>query len=97
MKKKNYGWKKFNIFFYQKLQFFFKHVQTTGETFSAQKRTASTSKRETFKLFLIDGHFFPLGSGSGSGSSDLIEAGSDQDLKHSSFYDVGTGTRSFVY
>jgi hypothetical protein len=42
-------------------------AQATGETFSPQKRTSSTSKDENSDLFSIFlGHFCPPGSGSGS-------------------------------
>ena len=42
-------------------------VQATGEAFSPQKRTSSTSKDENSVLFSIFlGHFCPPGSGSGS-------------------------------
>jgi hypothetical protein len=56
----------------QKLQFTYplasiKDVQATGEAFSPQKRTSSTSKHENSVLFSIFvGHFCPPGSGSGS-------------------------------
>ncbi len=72
----------FSEFVNQKLQFTYpwasiKDVQATGETFSTQKRTSSTSKHEFFKLLSnFVGHFCPLGSG----SSDLIESGSNPDL-----------------
>ncbi len=48
-------------------------VQATGEAFSPQKRTSSTSKNEIYKLFSIFvGHFGPTGSNqSGSGSTTL--------------------------
>ncbi len=69
---------------YQKLQLFkpklhkFKDVKATGEAFSPQKRTSSTLKNEIYYLFSIFlGHFFILGSDSGSayGSRDSIESG----------------------
>jgi hypothetical protein len=42
-----------------------KAVQETGEAFSSQKRTSSTSKDEIYKLFTIFlGPFCPPGSGS---------------------------------
>jgi hypothetical protein len=44
-----------------------KNAQATGETYSPQKRTSSTSKDENSVLFSIFlGHFCPPGSGSGS-------------------------------
>jgi hypothetical protein len=44
-----------------------KDTQATGEAFSSQKRTSSTSKDEKSVLFLFFlGHFCPPGSGSGS-------------------------------
>jgi hypothetical protein len=49
----------FFSFFDQKLQFTYKDDQATGDAFSPQKRTASTSKNE----------ILPLGFGSGSGSA----------------------------
>jgi hypothetical protein len=46
-----------------------KDTQATGEAFSPQKRTSSTSKHENSVLFSIfAGQFCPPGSGSGSGS-----------------------------
>jgi hypothetical protein len=43
-----------------------KDVQASGEAFSRQKRTSSTSKDEIYQVFYIFlGHFCPLGSGSG--------------------------------
>ncbi len=60
---------KFNFnFFNQKLQFTYpqasQDAQATGETFSPQKRTSSTSKDENSVLFSIFwGHFCPPGSG----------------------------------
>ena len=46
-----------------------KDAQATGETFSPQKRTSSTSKHENSLLFSIYVvNFSPPGSGSGSGS-----------------------------
>ncbi len=73
-----YSWKKDKIFFDQKLQFTnpyasIKDVQATGEAFSPQKRTSSTSKHEISKLFFV-GHF--CGPGCGSRSTELIESGS---------------------
>jgi hypothetical protein len=68
--KKIYSWK-FNFYFLdQKLQFTYpyasiKDAQATGEAFSLQKRTSSTSKHENSLLFSIFvGHFCPPGSGS---------------------------------
>jgi hypothetical protein len=41
-----------------------KDDQATGEAYSPQKRTSSTSKDEIYQLFSIFlGHFGPLGSG----------------------------------
>jgi hypothetical protein len=40
-----------------------KDAQATGEAFSTQQRTSSTSKHETYSFFV--GHFCPPGSGSG--------------------------------
>ncbi len=69
------NWKKIlqkNLnFFYQKLQFThpkvsINDVQATGEAFSPQKRTSSTSKREICYFFpIFIGHFCPPGFGSG--------------------------------
>jgi hypothetical protein len=67
----------------QKLQFTYplasiKNVQDIEEAFSSQKRPSNTSKQENFKFFLLFvGHFCP--SGSGSGSTDPIESGSNPD------------------
>jgi hypothetical protein len=53
----------FFSFFDQKLQFTcryasIKDVQATGEAFSPQKKTSSTSKNEIYQLFSIfGGHF----------------------------------------
>jgi hypothetical protein len=61
--------KKINFFFDQKLQFTYpkasiKDAQATGEAFSPQKRTSSTSKHENSLLFSIFvGHVCPPGSG----------------------------------
>ncbi len=74
----------FFIFFDQKMQF--TYVQATGEVFSPQKRTSSTSKNEYYYIFsMFVGHFYPPGSGSGLrtgswyGSRDPIESGSNPD------------------
>jgi hypothetical protein len=62
--KKVYSWK-FNLYFLdQKLQFTYpcvsiKDAQATGEDFSPQKRTSSTSKHENSGLFLFCGSFLP--------------------------------------
>jgi hypothetical protein len=54
----------------QKLQF--TYVQATGEAFSPQKRTFSTSKNEIYQLFsMFVGHFYIPGFG--YGSRDPIE------------------------
>ncbi len=50
-------------------------VHGNGEAFSPQKRTSSTSK---YEISICVGQFFPPGSG----STDLIESGSDPDPKH---------------
>jgi hypothetical protein len=53
------------IFFDQKRQF--TYVLATGEAFSPQKRTSSTSKNQILlTFFYVWGHFCPPGSGSGS-------------------------------
>ncbi len=81
---KIYSWKKcwYSIFEEEKLLSYpMKAVKATGEAFSPQKRTFSTSKNEIFQLFSIFiGHFCPTGSGFGfwiriqfgSGSETLI-------------------------
>jgi hypothetical protein len=54
------------------------------EGFSPQKRTLSTSNMKNLKNFYFcGGNFCPPGCGFGSGSTDLIESGSntDPDLK----------------
>ncbi len=67
---KKYSWN-FFFFFDPKLQFTcsyatIKYLQATGEAFSSQKRTYSTSKNEIYYLFpMFLGHFCPSGSGSG--------------------------------
>jgi hypothetical protein len=60
------NWKKFTaeIFFIyfvdQKLQFTYPDVQATGEAFSSQKRTSSTSKHKISSFCSIFvGHFLP--------------------------------------
>jgi hypothetical protein len=65
------NWKKFTAgnsifyFFDQKMQFTYpqaslKDAQATGESFSPQKGTSSTSKHENSLLFSIFvGHFYP--------------------------------------
>jgi hypothetical protein len=75
----------FSSFFDQKLQFIYsqasiKSFQATGKAFSPQKKTSSTSKNVTYKLFpIFVGHFCHPGSGSrnhiesGSGSTTLKE------------------------
>jgi hypothetical protein len=84
--------KKNFIFFYQKLQFTYplasiKDVQATGEAFSPQKRTSSTSKHEISFLY-FSGNFYPPGCGSGSQirirtrSTGLIESGSWSETQH---------------
>jgi hypothetical protein len=68
-----------------------KDFQATEEAFSPQRRTSSTSKHEISKLFLLFGVTFALldpDPDSESGSTDLIESGSnsDPDLKqHNKF------------
>jgi hypothetical protein len=66
---------KFLYFFDEKLQFSYplasiKDAQATGEAFSPQKRTSSTSKHKNSLLFsvFVD-HFCPPGSGSGFSNS----------------------------
>ncbi len=55
-----------------------KDVQVTTEAFTSQKGTSSTSKHEISELFSTSvGHFCPTGSG--SGSTDSIESGSNLD------------------
>jgi hypothetical protein len=70
--KKIYSWK-FNFYFLDKKWPFtypkasIKDAQATGEAFSPQKRTSSTSKHENSVLFsTFVGNFCPPGSGSGS-------------------------------
>jgi hypothetical protein len=64
-------------FFDQKLQFTY-YVQDTGEAFSPQRRTYSTSNNEIYQLFsMLVGHFCP----SGSGSREPIESGSGSTAK----------------
>jgi hypothetical protein len=64
-----------------------KDVQVTKEAFSSQKRISSTSKHEiSFYFFLIWWGIFALldpdpDSENGSGSTDLIESGSNPDPK----------------
>jgi hypothetical protein len=70
--KKMYSWKFFYIFFGSKLAIYLslclhtgRVAQATGEAFSHQKRTSSTSKHENYILFSIFVyHFCPPGSGS---------------------------------
>ncbi len=50
-----------------------KDVQATGEAFSSQKRTSSTSKHEFMYLFFVR-HFWPPCSGSGLRIHWLIES-----------------------
>ncbi len=53
-------------------------VKVTEEAFSSQKRPSNTSKHEIFFIFSnFVGHFSPPGSG--SGSTDPIESGSNWD------------------
>jgi hypothetical protein len=66
LKKKNYGRNFLISFFDQKLQCLLDIVQATGEAFSPQKRTSSTSKNEMFV-----GHFCPPGFG--SRSAELVQ------------------------
>jgi hypothetical protein len=69
------------IFLNKKMQFTYpmasiKNVQATGEVFSPQKRTLSTSKHEISSLFSIFlGHFCPPGSR----PTYPIESGSNSD------------------
>jgi hypothetical protein len=76
LKKKNLQLEICFIFFDQKLQFYYppasvKDALSTGEAFSSQKRTPSTSKREHSLLFFIFvGNFYPPGFGSGSSNSN---------------------------
>jgi hypothetical protein len=88
--------KKLYIFLVKKVQFEFsypqasiKDVQVTEEAFCHQKRTSSTSKHEISKkvlflwvIFALLGPVPDLDSGSGYGSTDLIESGSNPDPKH---------------
>jgi hypothetical protein len=71
------------FFFDQKLKCTYskasiKNVQVTEKAFRSQKRPSNTSKHELIKKFsTFVGHFCPPGSG--SGSTDPIESGSDPD------------------
>jgi hypothetical protein len=60
-----------------------KDAQATEETFSPQKRKSSTSEHRISYFSIFVGHFCPPGSGSGfqfgSGSTYLIESGSNPD------------------
>jgi hypothetical protein len=72
-----------------------KGVQATKEAFSPQKRTSSTSKDEILlTVFCFLDHLSPLGSG--SGSMDPIESGSDPDPdldpQHCELFTSGTGS-----
>ncbi len=63
------------ICFWSKIGIYLSHVslkdvQATGEAFSHQKRTSSTSKMKYINFFYFIGHFCSPGSGSGSGSRD---------------------------
>jgi hypothetical protein len=58
---------------------FIKDVQAAEEAFSLQKRTSRTSKHEIFQKKFC---FCPLGSGSGYGSPDLNDSGSNPDPNH---------------
>jgi hypothetical protein len=88
------NWKKYtaekNIkFFWDQKQFTYaqgsiKDVQVAKEAFSSQKRTSSTSKHEISYFFLLLWAIFALldpdpDSEYGSGSTDLIESGSNSD------------------
>ncbi len=79
---KNLQLKKFfNIFLSTIAMYLSLGLQAIGEAFIPQKRTSSTSKHEIeisslFSIFV--GHFFPPGSG----STDLIESGSNPYPKH---------------
>jgi len=78
MAKKSSAEKKIKNSLDQKLPFTYpsasiKDVQATGETFNPLKRTSSTSTFLKFNFFV--GHF--CHHGSRSGSTDLIESGSE--------------------
>jgi hypothetical protein len=98
--------KKIGYFFDQKLQFTYpqssiKNIQATGEALSPQKRTSSASKHEIYFSIFV-GHFCPPGSDpyseSGSGSTELIESGSnsDPDPKHR-FFETVCYTALYTY
>ncbi len=71
---KKYSWKK-NILFWIYSSASLNNAQATGEAFSPQKSTSSTSKHELSSFFSIfECHFCPPVSGSGSRGS--IESGS---------------------
>ncbi len=61
--RKKYSRKFLYIYFFDQKSIFI-YVQATGEVFSPQKRTSSTSKKRTLLTFsMFVGHFCPPGSG----------------------------------
>jgi hypothetical protein len=82
----------FKIFFWSKIATThswasIKDVQATGEAFSPQKRTSSTSKDKIFNGFLLSWAIFALldpDCESGSGSRNPIDSVSNPDPQHCS-------------
>jgi hypothetical protein len=77
-------------------------AHATEEAFSLQKKTSSTSKHEIFKNFLFLWVIFVIldldpDSESRSGSTDLIEYGSETLLNSTDTSDSRTVSLSIVY